>query len=231
MGPRRSTSPSSCSSFSCSGRRSGSASRTSGSRTSSSFDQALPSIANLTGSPIRRGNQVQVLQNGDEFFPALLRGHRQGGGDRPPRDLRLVGGGDLRPDRQRAGRQGPRGGGGPAAPRRRGLEEGGRRAVRDDGGRGRQVWPASTPSASRISGLINNRTHRKLAILDGRVGYVFGHGIAKEWTGNGQDAEHWRDTGGAHRGAGRQRGPGGVRRELGGGDRRGTGGGASSSRG
>src|SRR5687767_12595193 len=36
------------------------------------FEQALPSIANLTGSPIQSGNQVTVLQNGDEFFPALL---------------------------------------------------------------------------------------------------------------------------------------------------------------
>ena len=35
------------------------------------FEEALPSIANLTGSPILAGNSVQVLQNGDGFFPPL----------------------------------------------------------------------------------------------------------------------------------------------------------------
>jgi cardiolipin synthase len=43
--------------------------------------------------------------------------------------------------------------------------------------------------------LLNNRTHRKLVVFDGRVAYVFGHGIAEEWTGHAQDKNHWRDTG------------------------------------
>jgi cardiolipin synthase len=41
---------------------------------------------------------------------------------------------------------------------------------------------------------LNNRTHRKLLIADGRVGLIGGVGIAEEWTGNAQDPEHWRDT-------------------------------------
>jgi cardiolipin synthase A/B len=32
-------------------------------------------------------------------------------------------------------------------------------------------------------------------VFDGHVGYVFGHGFAEEWTGHGQDRDHWRDTG------------------------------------
>jgi cardiolipin synthase A/B len=40
---------------------------------------------------------------------------------------------------------------------------------------------------------INNRTHRKSLVLDGRVGYTGGAGIADHWTGDAQDAEHWRD--------------------------------------
>ena len=43
-------------------------------------------------------------------------------------------------------------------------------------------------------GVMNNRTHRKTAVFDGRVAYVGGHGIAEEWTGNAEDREHWRDT-------------------------------------
>ena len=40
---------------------------------------------------------------------------------------------------------------------------------------------------------INNRTHRKSLIIDGRVGFTGGAGIADHWTGNAQDAKHWRD--------------------------------------
>jgi cardiolipin synthase len=41
---------------------------------------------------------------------------------------------------------------------------------------------------------LNNRTHRKLCIVDGKVGLIGGVGIADEWTGNAQDPDHWRDT-------------------------------------
>ena len=41
---------------------------------------------------------------------------------------------------------------------------------------------------------LNNRTHRKLLVVDGRVGFTGGVGIASEWTGHAQDASHWRDT-------------------------------------
>ena len=41
----------------------------------------------------------------------------------------------------------------------------------------------------------NHRTHRKLLIVDGAVGYTFGHGIADQWLGDGEDKDHWRDTG------------------------------------
>jgi cardiolipin synthase A/B len=44
-------------------------------------------------------------------------------------------------------------------------------------------------------GRVNHRTHRKLLIVDGRIGYTFGHGIADQWLGDGEDREHWRDTG------------------------------------
>lgn len=41
----------------------------------------------------------------------------------------------------------------------------------------------------------NNRMHRKLLIVDGKVAYTCGHGIADEWLGKAQDKHHWRDTG------------------------------------
>jgi cardiolipin synthase len=41
---------------------------------------------------------------------------------------------------------------------------------------------------------MNNRTHRKILVVDGRVGFTGGAGIADEWTGDAQDPQHWRDT-------------------------------------
>ncbi|WP_414691584.1 cardiolipin synthase [Noviherbaspirillum sp.] len=41
---------------------------------------------------------------------------------------------------------------------------------------------------------MNNRTHRKLLVIDGQVGFTGGVGIADQWTGNAQDSAHWRDS-------------------------------------
>lgn len=43
-------------------------------------------------------------------------------------------------------------------------------------------------------GRMNNRTHRKLLVVDGRVGFTGGVGIADQWNGNAQDPKHWRDS-------------------------------------
>jgi cardiolipin synthase len=41
-------------------------------------------------------------------------------------------------------------------------------------------------------GWYNNRDHRKIALVDGRIGYTFGHGISDLW--GGKKNEGWRDT-------------------------------------
>ena len=43
-------------------------------------------------------------------------------------------------------------------------------------------------------GRLNSRTHRKLLVIDGKVGFTGGVGIADPWLGSAQDAKHWRDT-------------------------------------
>ena len=40
---------------------------------------------------------------------------------------------------------------------------------------------------------MNNRTHRKLLVVDGTVGFTGGVGIGDPWQGNAQDPDHWRD--------------------------------------
>jgi cardiolipin synthase A/B len=158
------------------------------------FEQALPSVASLTGSPIVPGNQVQVLQNGDGFFPVLFD--------------------DIAKARQSIhletyvwweGEICERLAEALANKARQGVEV---RLTLDATGSTKgddELFEGMEKAGVKISfyhpfqlqdlGLFNNRTHRKLAIFDGRVAHVFGHGIAQEWTGNGQDAEHWRDTG------------------------------------
>ena len=41
---------------------------------------------------------------------------------------------------------------------------------------------------------LNNRTHRKLLVVDGRVGFTGGVGIADTWDGDADDPAHWHDV-------------------------------------
>jgi cardiolipin synthase A/B len=158
------------------------------------FEAALPSIANLTGSPILPGNAVRVLQNGDEFFPPLLDDIAKA---RQSIHLETYvwWKGEIcdRVARALAGKA------------HQGVEV---RITLDASGSHRgddKLYDMMKGAGVKIAlyhpfrlgdlALLNNRTHRKLAVFDGRVAYVFGHGIAEEWTGHAQDKDHWRDTG------------------------------------
>lgn len=48
------------------------------------------------------------------------------------------------------------------------------------------VWYAPTR--------LNHRDHRKLLIVDGRIGFTGGAGVADIWKGNADAPEHWRDS-------------------------------------
>jgi cardiolipin synthase len=41
---------------------------------------------------------------------------------------------------------------------------------------------------------MNNRTHRKILVVDGRIGYTGGVGIGDEWRGDARNPGEWRDT-------------------------------------
>ena len=159
-----------------------------------SFAEALPSIANLTGSPILAGNAVQVLQDGDGFFPPLFADVAKAK-ESIHIETYVWWKGEICDRLARA----------LAAKARQGVEV---RLTVDATGSSKgddELFEEMAKAGVKISyyhplrlediGLFNNRSHRKLAIFDGRVGYVFGHGIAEEWTGHGQDPKHWRDTG------------------------------------
>ena len=62
--------------------------------------------------------------------------------------------------------------------------------LRDAGARVVLYNPVRWDTIARM----NNRTHRKIMVIDGALGYTGGAGIGDEWSGDAQDAAHWRDT-------------------------------------
>ncbi|WP_347557428.1 phospholipase D-like domain-containing protein [Robbsia sp. KACC 23696] len=61
--------------------------------------------------------------------------------------------------------------------------------LRDAGVEVEKYHPLKWYTVSRL----NNRTHRKLLVVDGTIGFTGGVGIADQWRGHAQDPEHWRD--------------------------------------
>jgi cardiolipin synthase len=47
--------------------------------------------------------------------------------------------------------------------------------------------------ALRNIGVLNDRDHRKIVVIDGREAFVGGHCIVDSWLGNAQDSEHFAD--------------------------------------
>lgn len=50
------------------------------------------------------------------------------------------------------------------------------------------------PMRPRSLSRLNNRTHRKVLVIDGKTGFIGGVGIADVWQGNARNPSEWRDT-------------------------------------
>jgi cardiolipin synthase A/B len=157
-------------------------------------DTFLPSAHALANPSMLGGNRVRVLVNGDEIFPAML------GAIRSAR--RSI---NLESYIFWSGRVGSRFRDALAERARRGVEV---RLIFD------AVGSKSKLKESDLNGLvsagclvefyhplrpwmldsINNRTHRRILVVDGRVGFTGGAGIADEWLGNADAPSHWRET-------------------------------------
>lgn len=147
----------------------------------------------LTGAPISVGDDIELLINGDKIFPAFLDTIRSA-----EHTLNLLTyvywRGDIADDVADA----------LCEKAREGVEvnvlldwvgtlkmdPGVAERLRDCGANVAKFRPLKPYAMRRL----NNRTHRKLLIADGRVGMTGGVGIADEWTGDAHDPDHWRDT-------------------------------------
>lgn len=154
----------------------------------------LPSIAGLTHSALTEGNSIEVLQNGVQFFPALFRDIAAARETVHVESFIWYDGRiatELAELLERKAREG--------------VEV--RVLVDASGGRqldGEQLEALEEAGAQvahfhpvRISNLgrLNNRDHRKLMIIDGRIGYIGGFCIADEWAGDARNRKEYRDTG------------------------------------
>ena len=148
----------------------------------------------LTQSSLEAGNHVQLLENGDQFFPLLLR-DIAGAKESVHVESYIWWKGAICGQIANA----------LASKARQGVEvrllidaSGGHKMDKklaklmlDSGVRFVRFHPLSLSNLGRM----NNRDHRKEAIIDGRIGYIGGYGFAEQWTGHAQDKNHWRDAG------------------------------------
>ena len=155
--------------------------------------QFLRCMGQLLGPAILPGNRVMAFQNGDQIFPAMLeaiKGARESvtfetyiywSGeigqqfsdafcDRAQADVKV----HVLLDWLGTGK----------------IDERFLAAMKAAGVELERYHPLQWFNWSRV----NNRTHRKLLVVDGLVGFTGGVGIADAWKGNGTLKDHWRDS-------------------------------------
>jgi cardiolipin synthase len=155
--------------------------------------QFLRSMGQLLGPAIVPGNRVTSLQNGDRIFPSMLEAIR-GARESITFETYIYWSGDI--GRQFAEALCERAKDGVKVHvlldwLGTGKIDGSFLAdMKAAGVEVERYHPLHWYNWSRL----NNRTHRKLLIVDGRIGFTGGVGIADAWTGKGNTKDHWRDS-------------------------------------
>jgi cardiolipin synthase A/B len=156
----------------------------------SEFRQAAGS---LLGPNFVGGNSISTLVNGDEVFPAMLSAIRSA---RRSINLETYVFWDGETARQFTNALSERARGGvevnlildAQGTQKMGIAN--KKQLQDAGAQIVKYHSAFWPDPRRY----NNRSHRKLLIVDGTVAFIGGVGIADLWTGNADSARHWRDN-------------------------------------
>jgi cardiolipin synthase len=150
-------------------------------------------VATLVNAPLLRGGGFRMLVNGDEIYPAML--------DAIDRAAQRI---EFETYNFLEGEAASRFARALAAAARRGVEV---RVIVDTVGASpppdalrqeltdagvRVMW--FNPVGMWTVEATNNRTHRKLLIVDGITGFTGGAGVADHWLGNARNENEWRDT-------------------------------------
>jgi len=159
----------------------------------------FPTITAHTDAPIMGGNRVEILLNGDETFPAMLEAIRGARRSITYAQYLYQDGGiayemaEAFAERCRAG-----------------LPV---HLLIDSHGGGKmppeipQLWQEAGCQLQWFRRIklfqfitpwellrYNYRNHRRILVVDGRIGFTGGHGVSDAWTGDGRQEDHWRDT-------------------------------------
>ena len=158
-----------------------------------SDSQFVRSLGSLLGPALLPGNLVRQLLNGDQIFPAMLEAIR-GAKSSITFETYIYWSGDIG---QKFSEE-------LAARARAGVKV---HVLLDWVGAGKidktyiESMKRAGVSVERYHplrwynvGRLNNRTHRKLLVIDGRIGFTGGVGIADNWLGNAESPDHWRDS-------------------------------------
>jgi cardiolipin synthase A/B len=159
----------------------------------------FPTIAAHTDAPIMGGNKIEVLLNGEQTFPAMLKAIR-GARKSITYAQYLYQDGAIAYELAEAF----------AERCRAGLTV---KLLLDSHGGGK--IPEDIPQLLTDAGCqlewfrrvrlfqfitpwellnYNYRNHRRILVVDGTLGFTGGHGVAEEWTGDGRTDGKWRDT-------------------------------------
>src|SRR5262249_48610875 len=154
----------------------------------------MPSAHALANPSPLRGNRVELLENGAQFFPAMLAAI-DGAKETVNLETYIFWSGAIA-SRFRDSLSAAAG---------RGVEV---RIVLDAVGTGIKLTDSDVRGL-RDAGCVveffhkvrpwmldtlNHRTHRRLLVVDGRIGFTGSSGIADVWVGNADSPDHWRDT-------------------------------------
>src|SRR5262245_36693696 len=153
----------------------------------------LLAIAGTAGAPLLPGGSARLLNNGDEFFPALYQAFR-GAKKSVNFSCYIWKKGKVNDDLVAAlvdrGRAGGKVGilldgfGGFCTP------EESITALRSAGAK------VEISRAARLGKLtrFHKRNHRRAIVINGKIGFTGGMAVADQWLGNADSEKHWRDS-------------------------------------
>lgn len=147
-------------------------------------------MSHLLGPPLVDGNHIRILQNGAEVFPRMLEVIRQARRTITFENFVWIDGNIVRQFASAF-----------AECARRGVKV---HFLQD--AMGSNCLDGDCIKEMREAGVeveifrrynltdFNHRTHRKILVADGKIGFVGGVGFSDLWDGHGDQPDHWRDT-------------------------------------